>query len=301
MHHSFLQRLAFVKFLYNTGIKQAQAPEPMASAGLLMLHDAIELFLDLAWEYLNCTEEKPRELKNYWGPINARLKGRGRPEIHQQTAVMRLNRARAALKHHGGHPSRMDLEAYRNTAREFLADNSPLIFDVLLESISMAEFVQPDDARNKVEEAIRLHTDGRFDESAHKLIVAFETMRYHYMEPSEDRPGASPFSFGPDLSFVTHQFRGLRDNLGGDAGHGVVDIVKSVTELKRALQVIGLGLDFRRYIRFTSYMPVCMKMMSGEFHLQEMRTYNRNADTIQFCIDFVIEAALQMGGFDYEA
>jgi hypothetical protein len=298
MHHSFLQRLAFVKFLYTTGIKQAQAPEPLASAGLLMLHDAIELFFDLAWEHLNCTEQR-REFKDYWGPINAKLKEKGQPTLHQQTPVIRLNKARVALKHHGGHPSKMDLEAYRNTAREFFTDNCPLIFDVSLESLSMAEFVQPEDARKQVEEAIQLRAEGKFDEAAHKLVVAFETMRYHHMEPDDDRPGASPFSFGPNLSFVVHQFKGLRDYGNGDAERGVADIVHSVTELKRAMQVLALGLDFRRYIRFTSHMPICMRMANGNFRLQEMRTYNRNAETIQFCTDFVIEAALQMGGFEY--
>ena len=76
-------------------------------------------------------------------------------------------------------------------------------------------------------------------------------------------------------------------------------IVKSVVELKRATQVIALGLDFRRYLRFNSYMPVCLKMMTGNFQLQETRAYRRNSETTQFCIDFVIEAALQMGDFDY--
>lgn len=47
---TILERLSFIKYLYELGIEQSQKPEPMCYPALLTFHDAIELFLDLIAE-----------------------------------------------------------------------------------------------------------------------------------------------------------------------------------------------------------------------------------------------------------
>jgi hypothetical protein len=47
------RRLAFVKYLLRLANGQVKQAEPLASAAVLMFHDAAELFLDLAAEHLN--------------------------------------------------------------------------------------------------------------------------------------------------------------------------------------------------------------------------------------------------------
>jgi hypothetical protein len=299
MHHSFLQRLAFVKYLYSTGMKQCQAPEPLSSAGLLTLHDAIELFLDLACQHLNITDKKSKELDQYWGPINAKLSND--QTLSQQNAVQRLNKARVQLKHHGAHPSKLDLESYRNTAREFFADNCPMIFGVQLESISMAEFVHPLGARSKVESAMKNHAEGKFNEASHDLIVAFDTMRSDYVQRKVDQFGRSPYQFGPSLTFMTNQLKDLGKVAGRDAERAIADTIRSVMELKRSMQMMALGIDFRRYLRFMTLMPTIHWFAGGNYQIDDMGNSRRNAETIQFCIDFMIESALCLSEFDYDA
>lgn len=46
-------RLAFIKYLYQTGISQSRAPSPLSCASLLTMHDAVELFLQLSSEHPN--------------------------------------------------------------------------------------------------------------------------------------------------------------------------------------------------------------------------------------------------------
>jgi hypothetical protein len=48
-------RLAFVWFLYDQGQQLCDLPAPLASAGLLTLHDAVELWLDLAVDHAGVT------------------------------------------------------------------------------------------------------------------------------------------------------------------------------------------------------------------------------------------------------
>jgi len=297
MHHSTVQRLAFVKFLYATGNKQAQGVAPLSSAGLLVLHDAMELFLDLACEHLGVTE-KARDFKDYWSLINAKLEAQGKAKLSQQAPAMRLNKGRVSLKHYGGHPAKMDLEAYRNTVKEFFTDNCCLIFDVSLDSISMVEFVEPETARQKVEAAIQCHEEGRFDEAANELILGFEMMRYHYIDGVSGDHADRVMLFGPSLAFAEAQLRGLDGVEGRNVRRTLIDTVRSVEKLKSAMQMLALGIDLRRYTRFRSSMPICMRMAGGNFVLQHMKKILRDSQTSQYCIDFVIDAAIQMGDFD---
>jgi hypothetical protein len=262
-----------------------------------MLHDAMELFLDLACEHLGVTE-KVKEFKDYWALVNVKLEANGKAKLSQQAPAMRLNKGRVSLKHYGGHPAKMDLEAYRNTAREFFTDNCPLVFDVSLGSISMVEFVEPESARQKVEAAIQYHREGKLDEAAGELVIGFEIMRYHYVESGAGDHADPALLFGPSLAFAEMRLRGLGVLGGRDAGHALTDTVRCVEKLKSAMQMLGLGIDLRRYTRFRSLMPVCMKMLGGNYVLQEIKKIERDSQSIQYCIDFVIEAAIQMADLD---
>lgn len=298
MDHSFLKRLAFVKYLYNVGSTQCQGVEPFASAGLLTLHDALELFLDLACEHLNVTE-KIKEMKDYWGAINAKLAPNA---LAQQTAVMRLNKARVSLKHHGAHPSKMDLQSYRVAAQAFFAENSPLVFDVSLDELSMAEFVSPAAARHHVEAAIQKHAEGKFDEAVEDLTVAFELVRDDYVDRKADASGRSPYTFGVPTLLAEKHFDALIPITGTGPVHAIDNTVRSVRELRRAMQVIALGFDFRKYLRFTSLGPIFWAQdEDGQWHFHDEPNPARNAETIQFCIDFVIECSLRLAEFDYDA
>ena len=68
------------------------------------------------------------------------------------------------------------------------------------------------------------------------------------------------------------------------------------------MQVIALGFDFRKYLRFTSLGPIFWAQdENGQWHFQDEPNPARNAETVQFCIDFVIECSLRLAEFDYDA
>ena len=48
-----IQRLALIRYLYNSAVEESRKPEPIGSTSILMFHDSIELFLQLASEHLN--------------------------------------------------------------------------------------------------------------------------------------------------------------------------------------------------------------------------------------------------------
>lgn len=298
MDPSLHRRLAFVKYLYSVGITQCRAPEPLASAGLLALHDAVELFLQLAVEHLNVTE-KIVELKNYWGPISAKLSGN--QPLSQQTSMQRLNRARVALKHHGTHPSKLDLDAFRATTEAFFSENCPLVFNVTFDEISMSEFVHPEEARRRMDEAKQYQSEGKFDEAAHELAVAFEVMFNDYEARKRDSFRRSPFYFGPSLTFANSDIRGMGGLAGSRAERSLENVVEVVKAMQGALRVMAIGIDFRRYTRFKSFVPTVVQTLDGTFHVHDWPNDKRDTETIQFCIDFIIESAIHLSEFDYDA
>lgn len=53
-----LQRLSYIKYLYLKGEEQARQAEVVAGFSILAFHDAIEMFLMLMYEYLDCGNDK---------------------------------------------------------------------------------------------------------------------------------------------------------------------------------------------------------------------------------------------------
>lgn len=288
MEPTLLRRLAFIKYLYSVGEEQCGASEPLAGAGLLTLHDSIELFLQLAAEHLNVTA-KLSDFKDYWTHFAPKLPAGS--SLTQQASMQRLNKARVSLKHHGTQPSKLDLETFKVTASAFLNENCPTIFSLTFNEISLSEFVQPDEARLRVDHAINLSSHGEFDEAAGELVIAFELMLGDYSERNADRFHRSPFRFGPNLS--RFGMRGM-STFDGDVRRAVDGVVESITAMQSAMRVMAIGIDFRRYTRFRTIVPSVVRTLDGTFHLHEWQESTRDAEMIQFCIDFIIESAISL-------
>lgn len=138
LDNSTAKRLAFIRYLHTIAVEQSKKPEPLSCTSILMLHDSIELFLQLSYEHLNGGKADPKFLE-YWDIINSKLNGKA---ITQKESIRRLNDARVSLKHHGNLPSKLDIEGFRASALNFFEDNTPIIFGVSFKEISLVELVQ---------------------------------------------------------------------------------------------------------------------------------------------------------------
>jgi hypothetical protein len=68
--------------------------------------------------------------------------------------------------------------------------------------------------------------------------------------------------------------------------------------LSETIQILPSGLDYRKYIRITTFLPYVYKRMAGDYHVA--RIYNLDfisKEDIQFAIDFVLESALKVQDF----
>jgi hypothetical protein len=289
-----MQRLAFIRYLYNIAIEQSRQPEPLGAASILTFHDSIELFLQLASEHMNVGAKSPGFM-DYWNLLEPKLTSGG---LAQRESMRRLNKSRVALKHHGTLPSKLDIEAFRASATNFFEENTPLVFGIEFNSISMVYLVQCPAARSNLEEASRLIEEGSIEDAFDKIAIAFAQLIDDYEDRKRTRFGRSPFFFGESLVHESSFFMGIEDRKFA----GFVDKVKeSIEAMQSAMKILGLGLDYRRYVKFRLLTPHIMRMLSGDYRISRgTRDEPPSLDECRFCYDFVVGSAIRLQDFDFE-
>jgi hypothetical protein len=287
-----MRRLAFIKYLYRLADEQSRAPDLRASAALLGFHDAIEMFLRLACEHVDVIPRPNAGILDYLDALGAKA---AEPLPHQ-LALRRLNKARANLKHHGQLPATTDLEDYRHTTSAFLVDSSPTLFGIEFGSVSLVEFVAPEDARVHLALSIEQRARGDRGECAISIATAFHKMLAHYTQTPRDTRWCSPFEFDGSTFSLSHAAEQIPG--GRKLARGIDDMLRPVFG---ALQILGLGLDFRRYASFMTIMPSIRYSVTGERYADwGIRTTGDPTDLeLDRCFDFVIESALVLGTFDH--
>ena len=296
-----VRRLAFIKYLYQTAISQSRAPAPLNCASLLTMHDAVELFLQLASEHLNTGAEKPTFV-DYWDILNKRLAPK---ELEQRESMRRLNKARVALKHHGTFPSDLDIESFRANTTSFFQDNTPLVFDIALDAVSLIEFVGPDLSRQQLKEAQDQIQKGDTLGALDNIALAFTGMIVDYEDRKRSTFYTSPFYFGRNMTFLSSFHMGFSGSSLSrperQLGEFIDNVKESLEAMQDAIKMLALGIDYRKYSKFKMLTPHVIAVESG--HPVISRRFKDDEkpsqDDARFCLEFVIESALALAEFDY--
>lgn len=288
------RRLAFIKYLYDVAVEQSQKPEPSCSASILAFHDSIELFLQLASEFLDA--KKDSTFMGYWDLLKPCLELRGKEGLTQKTSIGRLNDARVQLKHHGHHPSKFDIQDFRTNARTFFEENTPIVFGLQFADISLIELVKCEAAKNSLKEADKLK-GSKTEDALDKVAIAFAQLIDDYENRKKDEFGRSPFFFGEPSSFTDYFMK-----FDNEMGSFVTNTNNSIRALQDSVKILSLGIDYRKYAKFRLLTPIIIRIPFGTYNLQRIRLgYNVTPQTedVQFCIDFVIECAIALQEFDF--
>jgi len=302
-----MQRLAFIKYLYTTAVSQSKAPSPLNCVSLLGMHDSIELFFQLASEHLDAGGKKLKFM-DYWDVLNAKLEPRAL--LHKESC-RQLNAARVGLKHNGVFPSGLAITGFRECAQSFLESNTPLVFGIAFEAVSLIEFVTPESSRSKLSEALTDVQEGNTAGALVKIAIAFDEMLADYEERKRRGYRASPFYFGDhsDWAFLSGYSITRRDPFH-DQSRGPIDteglsrfvdtVQSSIQVMQEVIKILALGLDYRRYSRFRLFAPRVRRVLSGEAVMDVRSDAPAPSESdAMFCIDFVIESSLALAEFDY--
>jgi hypothetical protein len=288
-----MERLAFNKHLVDLGVEQAQEPQPMASTAVLSFHDAVELFLQHATEYMNINKGGKSHIHfmEYWEIIGNKLP-HGQ-ELGQKPAMRRLNEARVNLKHQGTRPDTADIESFGVAVRDFFEENTPKVFGIDYSEISLINLVEYESTRKKLTQAREYLADGQRQKAIKKIAVSYEELFSEYNQRMKTEVGYQPFSIGLSQGFPPN-----RINTTTAHEKDIEEITNRVNNViestEKAVRVLSLGMDYRRYSRFDYLTPPVLWDAAGDFHIPSLEETEFSEEEVEFCINFVVETAIQL-------
>jgi len=236
---------------------------------------------------------------DYWDLLQKKMPN---SSLSQRESIGRLNRARVNLKHHGILPSSMDIESFRACSTSFFEENTPIAFGVRFDDISMVNLVRSTVARGYLETANRLMGEGKYTGALGQATLAFTRLVNEFEGRNRTIRGISTLSFRDRPALGNYGFEGVNE----DPLDGLADEVgDAIEDLQEKVAIIGLGLDYSRYLRFRLLTKDISVMWNNDRKRYEIcRTKTLvpvdkqplSADDCRFCIDFVVELALHIQG-----
>jgi len=300
-----IERLAFIKYLYDFGVEQSRKAEPFCWASILTFQDAIELFLALASEYLDL-EKRIRDIQfmKYWPLLSKKLTEIGKGELTQSISMEKLNKARVDFKHYGNPPSKTVIEDARLGTLNFFEENTITVFDIPFSEISLIELIHCQSTKTGLKQAKEMLYEERIEDALGKVALAFAQLIDDYENRKKDKYGRSPFFFGKEMTFLGSFFMNIPHT---SRLADFIDAVKeSVEAMQDSVRILSLGLDYRKYARFRLLTPVIRKIPSSprkiKYEIQRIERGSEappTAEDVEFCINFVIESALILQEFDF--
>lgn len=292
-----LERLAFIKYLYNVAVEQSRLPEPMCWQSLLSFHDSIEIFLDLVCEKIGLNSDK-YDFMDYW----MHLENKKQISLTEFESCRRLNKARNDLKHSGKHPAKLDIDGYQIAATNFFSENALTVFGKSFSELSLLYLVQDEKTKNILQEAESLI--GSDNKSASEKIVralnmSFEKVRKshkwdHYNNPYED------FGFGID-KIIGKNYGSTESHLTQNAYYSFLDpLVKKVF-------VLSFGIDYIQFSKYYALSPI-EELVYGDKQ-EPTFTYahprrktniggneprNLTDEEVKFCFNFVVGSIIRI-------
>jgi hypothetical protein len=282
-----LRRLAFVRYMHGLAVDQSRQPEPQCAVALLTFQDSIELFFQLACEHLDVKTDRNTRFDQYWGLLDPNLQD---AKLTQAPAVSRLNKARVALKHYGTLPAVADLESYRATSLAFFQENTPRVFGLEFDSISLVDMVECETARAQLREAQEALQRGDRGNALNSIALAFAQMLADHETKFQDRFGNSPFGFDDGGALLRGFALETEDR----------ELRRYLARLGEAVRVLALGIDYRRYVTFRRLTPHVAWTMGGHVLHQWSRDEPPSQAECAACIDFVVDCAVRVQQLDRE-
>ncbi len=296
LNHSRIMRLAYIKFLYQHGVELSNKMSPYNSTSALMFHDSIDLFLQLAAEVLNINTKDRTYFMDYINIINQKLAPK---QLSQIGSMKRLNDARVSLKHKGLLLHESVIESCRVNSKDFFIENTPIIFGFEFSDISLIDVIENDKIKKILKEVKQFSNNGQFKDALEHIAVSFNELISGY-EKNRSSLMESIFYFD-DLHESDFEFD---TNLFGNYIGGFEKIFNTLKEMQYSLKLLSFNIDIRKYARFLHLTPHLNpgKEIYDKYSVYWDFTKDKNftEEKVDFCINFIIESALNLQDFDFK-
>lgn len=287
LDETVLQRLAVVKHWYRLGCNVSLMPPPSSTAAISLFHDAAETILSLAVGRL-CSKVDATNLT--FAGYFEKLEGVSCTLPHK-SEMLRLNKVRVNVKHQAVIQSSETVEEMRAVTTMFLSDAGLVLFGCSVLAVSELQLIGDAEARVELEEAESDVSRGDFKQAIAHAAVAFHGLMDRHEIRWADAWGKSPFrSRERGLAFAQER------ELGPLAGY-FRNIKRETDEIRAMVRDLAFRVDYARYVKFMSIAPHVHALADGTYRpawVGDPRVPDeRTEEHARFCIDFVIDTALE--------
>lgn len=288
-----LQKLALVRYMFNNGVHESEQPTPLSATAVLLFHDSIELFLGLACQHLNIVLNDGTQFMQYFAAIEKHF-GQGKGLTHAES-MRRHNKLRVAFKHHAVLPADSEIVAFRATATAFFVENTPRVFGVEFESVSLIDLVQFEEAREHLTKAVRLKRQRKTGDALTEVSFGFQRLLDEWQESNGFD---SPFRWAlPHLRNPTgRRYTPGRPGIEGAVEDLVEDLRRTLGPIRDAVELLCFGVDYRKYLKFLALTPCVRYDYQTAFPGAHPGPTKCSTEDFEFCINFVVETALTLQG-----
>jgi len=281
MKRNVISRLSIIKYLYNIALSQSYKSSSFSSLSILSVHDAVEMFLIIVAEQKGNKTKDARFMK-YWELIS---------ELTHKEEMWRFNELRNSIKHSGRFFDKIEIDTARQNVINFLEENCRNIFRGNFNEISLIKLIEFPETRKYLEEAENLLKQDILNEALNKVAIAFSVLfKEHYTEKRYSLNITSKLMTSP---FFYHLDNLSDNNLARAAKNIIKQFIKVLDDFQHQIKLMSLGIDINKFNKFMYLTPSVSISQAGVY-----RTYSKNVeiskDDIQYCIDFVIECAINL-------
>lgn len=294
-----IKRLSLIKYLFTQGKLQVDKGGVLAGISILALHDSIEMFLMLAYEHIDArSSNKQLTLLNYFSEM---------PNLVGKESIKSLNDCRNSIKHHGQFPASDDIQKHLITAENFLIENSQIQFDIDFSTVSIIDLVSYEEVKEHLVKAYEYFQKELYYKGAIECRIAFYSLLEEY-ESNKVKQYKSILNIGKRVHTRSYE-KFLKDvtlKQNTKYKEWFNDIESNIQDIKNAVNVIALGIDYRQYCLFMAITPEVIRW-AGEKEYQPREyessfckrviTNERLATT---SIDFVVGCAIKLQDTDYD-
>lgn len=292
-----MRQLAFVRYVYGLAVSQSYQPGELGAVSVLHFHDSVELFLQLvATETGSNTSDKTTFIQ-YFDEVE---KSPSHLVLGQRQAMLSMNKARVAFKHGSNLPSQTTIENIRANVRSFFEENARLVFRIEFETVSLLDLVPYSRCKMHLQRAADLLGTGDHYTATGEAHIAFIELLSEFGDAVRDEFHRLPYF--ARHSFAEKHTTGMYPAIDNEVRRENA-LMKVVSELTEAMQVVTLGIEYRKYARFIRRKPMIGgRQENGEYYLFPKQDSQKDVprEYARFCYDFVIEAAIGLQSSERE-
>lgn len=296
--HDKIERLIFVKHLLHIAEENILRKRPHSSVAVLILHDAVECFLQLVYEQIDGRENSTGNniLKFYSLKINAFHVEKKKNTINLEY-IKRINELRNQLKHSTIFIDHTLIQNLFIETNNFISDYTKLVFNLNIKNVSIIDIVD----NVKVEDLLRDAQDF-LDKEDLKASIISVAKAYCEIDPEN----INKQDFHGDIVSQKHHARKYTylnrikgnneisksvDSCLNEVAKDINRIHEDLYELKKAL---CLPVELKDFLVFKSIIPTIQKDRHDSYILWNEPDESLTRHQVEFCNDFVVDLALKL-------